>query len=68
MSADDLRKSYILTTAANFFSKDPKDFLKLSDDRHLTKFLDDLNILMLVINTQGGISLTTKVIFFKYMS
>ena len=66
MSADDLRKQYVLTTAANFFSKDPREFSKLSDDRHLNKFLDDLNVLMLVINTQNGINLTTKVNFLIY--
>jgi hypothetical protein len=60
MSADDLRKHYILTTAANFFSKETKEFLKHADDRHLAKFLDDLNVLMLVVNNTNGIAITTK--------
>ena len=63
MNADDLRKHYILSTAANFFSRDQKEFMRLADDRHLTKFLDDLNLLMLVINTHKEITITTKVIF-----
>ena len=61
MSGEDSRKIYILTTAANFFSRDPREFSKLSDDRHLSKFLDDLNLLMLVINAQNSITITTKV-------
>ena len=60
MSADDQRRHYILTTAANFFSRDPKEFLRMADDRHLGKFLDDLNILMLVINVHKEITITTK--------
>lgn len=62
--ADDLRKTHILTTAANFFARDPKEFLKQMFDKHLDKFLDDLNVLMLVINATREISITTKVCFF----
>jgi len=68
MSGEDLRKNFILTTAANFFSRDPREFFKLSDDRHLSKFLDDLNLLMLVINAQNNITLTTKVNFYHIIS
>jgi hypothetical protein len=61
MSGEDLRKNYILTTAANFFSRDQREFFKFSDDRQLSKFLDDLNLLMLVINAHNNITITTKV-------
>jgi dynein heavy chain 2 len=59
--AEDIRKSYILTTAANFFAKDPDNFLKYSDNKHLTKFLDDLNILILIVNVASKeVTITTK--------
>ena len=36
----------MLTTAANFFSKDPEDFKhRYAEDKSLNKFLDDLSVL-----------------------
>ena len=58
----DARKLYILSTAANFFQKDPNDFAKkFSSEKSLSKFLDDLNILILVINSTREITFTIKV-------
>jgi hypothetical protein len=60
---DDKRKRYILTTAANFFSKDPEEFKqRYAGDKHLSKFLDDLNVLALILNGGKEISFTTRVI------
>jgi hypothetical protein len=61
--AEDIRKNYVLNTAANFFSKNPDDLSRYADNKHLTKFLDDLNILCLLINISNKeVTLTTKVI------
>ena len=59
---DDVRKDYILTTASNFFAKEPKEFFKkFAADKHVTKFLDDLNVFMLVVNAASKeITFTTK--------
>lgn len=61
--SDDIRKTFILNTAANYFSKDPTDFEKYSSDKNLSKFLDDLSVLTLVINFHKDITFTIKVIF-----
>lgn len=59
---NDLRKQYILATSANFFQKDPNDFAKkFSNEKSLAKFLDDLNVLILVINSSREITFTIKV-------
>lgn len=58
---DDVRKNYILSTAANFFQKDPNEFgKKFFNEKNLSKFLDDLNILLLVINSSRDITFTIK--------
>jgi hypothetical protein len=63
---DDKRKRYMLTTAANFFSKDPEDFKqRYADDKSLNKFLDDLSVLALILNGGKEITFTTRVKKFK---
>ncbi len=59
---DDVRKDYILSTASNFFAKDAKEFSKkFFHDKHLSKFLDDLSVLLLVVNySSKEITFTTK--------
>ena len=47
---EDQRKAYLLSTAANFFGKDVDDLLRYSDNKNLVKFLDDLNVLLLIVN------------------
>lgn len=59
--AEDIRKTYILSTTANFFSKDVNDFQKFAYDKNLTKFLDDLNVLALIVNANREITFTTRV-------
>ena len=59
--AEDFRKKYILTTAANYFSRQPDEFSKYSNDKHLTRFLDDLNTIILVVNLARDISFSNKV-------
>ena len=60
---DDVRKYHILSTTANFFQKDPNDFLKkYYTEKYLATFLDDLNVLLLVINSTREISFTIKVL------
>ena len=64
--AEDYRKTYVLTTAANYFSRKPDDFLKFLNEKHLTRFLDDLNTIILVVNVARDISFSNKVrIFYK---
>lgn len=58
---DDRRKNHILNTVASFFSKDPNELKQRHvDDRHLNKFLDDLNVPALIITGGKEISMTTK--------
>jgi hypothetical protein len=65
--ADDKRKRYILNTAANFFSKDPEDFKqKYAGDKYLSKFLDDLNVLALILNGGKEVTFTTRVGFLRF--
>lgn len=45
---EDIRKGYILNAVANYYGKNPDDFQKYFNDRNLEKFLDDLNILVMV--------------------
>jgi hypothetical protein len=59
--ADDYRKKYVLTTASNYFSRQPDEFLKYSNEKHLSKFLDDLNTILLVVNVARDISFSNKV-------
>ena len=59
---DDIRKYYVLSTTANIFQKDPNDFVKkYFNEKNLTKFLDDLNVLLLVVNSTREITFTIKV-------
>lgn len=60
---DDVRKEYILTTASNFFLKDPREFAKkISGEKHVGRFVDDINTLILVVNkTSGEYNFTSKV-------
>ena len=61
---DDVRKNFILITAANYFSLEPKEFTKkFYTDRQLGKFLDDLNVIFLIVNSSGEIRFTIKVYF-----
>ena len=62
---EDARKHYILSTAANFFQKDPNDFSKkFLSEKNLSKFLDDLNVSLLIINgASRDISFTIKLNF-----
>ncbi len=48
---NDVRKDYIISAAASFFSKDPAKFAsKLAGQKHIAKFLDDIASLLLVCN------------------
>lgn len=58
--SEDIRKAYILNTAANFFSKDPNEFQKHTSDKNLVKFLDDLNVLALVVNATREVTFTIR--------
>lgn len=58
---DDVRRRYILTTAANYFSREADEFLRYSNEKHLTRFLDDLNTVLLTVNVARDISFTNKV-------
>ena len=64
---DDVRKEYVLTTASNFFSKDPKDFVKkISGEKHVGRFVDDINTLILVVNKANSeYNFTSKVSNFE---
>ena len=64
--AEDLRKKYVLTTAANYFSRQPDEFLKFEKDKHVTRFLDDMNTIILVASVARDISFSNKVFFLKY--
>ena len=62
--SEDKRKKYVLKLASNFFKREASDFLESSScDRELSKFLDDLNTPLLVVNvsSNGGIKLVTDV-------
>jgi dynein heavy chain 2 len=56
---DDKRKKYLIKLASNFFKRDANDFQKVASDKELSKFLDDLNTLVLVVNTNPDIKFTT---------
>jgi hypothetical protein len=60
--SEDSRKLFILTSAANLFSKSPSDFHKYENDKHLERFLNDLNTLLLIVNYSKEITFTTKVL------
>lgn len=64
--SNDIRKTFILNTAANFFSKDPSEFERYESDKNLSKFLDDLSVLTLVINYHKDIIFTTKVMILLF--
>ena len=60
---DDVRKEYILSTASSFFSKDPASFAKkISGEKHVAKFLDDISALVLAVNkaSSSEYSFTSK--------
>lgn len=62
--SEDKRKKYVLKLASNFFKREASDFVESSSsDRELSKFLDDLNTPLLVVNvsSNGGIKLVTDV-------
>lgn len=62
MSSEDIRKTYVLSTAANYFGKNPDDFLKFANDKNLAKFLDDINTLVLVVTySKHEVAFTIKV-------
>ncbi len=52
---NDVRKDYIISSAASFFSKDPNKFAsKLAGTKHIAKFIDDITSLVLVCNKVSG--------------
>lgn len=59
---DDVRKEYIISTAANFFSKELASFTKkISGEKHILKFLDDISVFILSVNKiSGEYSFTSK--------
>lgn len=53
--SDDKRKKYIFKLASNFFKREATEFLdSSSSERETSKFLDDLNTQVLVINVDDG--------------
>lgn len=57
--SEDKRKKYVIKLASNFFKRDANDFLEASSERELTRFLDDINTPLLVVNTNNGVKFTT---------
>lgn len=55
---DDKRKKYLFKLASNFFRRDASDFNKASD-KEVSKFLDDLNTTMLVVNAHNDVKFAT---------
>ena len=60
--SEDIRKTYVLSTAANYFGKNADDFLRFANDKNLAKFLDDINVLVLVVTySKHEVAFTIKV-------